>query len=121
MILQIFTPIAYGVDIVGCLILLWGFVRCLYQFLKREYQQRHATESLFRSLRTIRFELASYLLLGLEFMIVGDIIHTILEPSFEDLAVVTVIVGLRTMISFFLGKELEALDMEKSRHLESKP
>lgn len=56
----------------------------------------------------IRLFLGTYILFGLEFMIVSDLIHSFLRPEIESLASLGLLVVIRTMISFFLGKELEA-------------
>jgi uncharacterized membrane protein len=42
----------------------------------------------------------------LEFLIAADIIHTIVEPTLKELAILGGIVVIRTIISFFLGREL---------------
>ena len=45
-------------------------------------------------------------MLGLEFLIAADIIRTIVKPSLEELAILGSIVVIRTVINYFLGKEL---------------
>ena len=42
----------------------------------------------------------------LEFLIAADIIHTIVKPTLEELAILGSIVIIRTIISYFLGKEM---------------
>jgi uncharacterized membrane protein len=44
--------------------------------------------------------------LGLEFLIAADIIRTIIRPTLEELAILGGIVVIRTVISYFLGKEI---------------
>ena len=53
------------------------------------------------------FQFGSYLLLGLEFMIAADIIYTIAKPNTEGLITLGSIVAIRTVISYFLNKEIE--------------
>ena len=55
----------------------------------------------------MRRQLSSYLLLGLEVMIAGDIIGTIIHPTLQEMAVLGSIVAVRTIISFFLNREIE--------------
>jgi uncharacterized membrane protein len=55
----------------------------------------------------IRAILGTYILFGLEFMIAADIIHTFIKPTQEDLIVLGTIVAIRTVISYFLGREVE--------------
>jgi len=63
-----------------------------------------------QGIRDIRVSLGNYILLGLEFMIVSDIIHSFLQPDLMSLGQLGLLVVIRTMISFFLGKELEAVE-----------
>jgi uncharacterized membrane protein len=42
-------------------------------------------------------------------MIVSDIIHSFLQPDLKSLGQLGLLVLIRTIISFFLGKELEAV------------
>ena len=55
----------------------------------------------------MRRQLSSYLLLGLEVMIAGDIIETKIHPTLQEMAVLGSIVAVRTIISFFLNREIE--------------
>lgn len=67
-------------------------------------------------MRKLRMFLGNYILLGLEFMIVSDIIHSFLKPDLQSLATLGVLVLIRTMISFFLGKELEGVREEEEEY-----
>lgn len=62
----------------------------------------------YTELSTIRRNFGYYLLLGLEFLIASDIIRSILEPSLDDLAILGGIVVIRTVLTYFLNKEIEA-------------
>lgn len=55
----------------------------------------------------IRNDLGYYLLLGMEFLVAADVIHTVLNPTLEELAILGAIVGIRVVLSFFLQKELD--------------
>jgi len=44
--------------------------------------------------------------MGLEFMIGADIVRTLIRPSLQELAVLGSMVAIRTVISFFLNKEM---------------
>lgn len=55
-----------------------------------------------------RRNLGRGILLGLEFLVIGDIIGTVaVEPSFHNLGVLAVIVLIRTFLSFSLEVEIE--------------
>ena len=60
----------------------------------------------------LRHHLGYYLLLGLEFLIAADIVHTLLTPTLADLAILGAIVASRTLISFSINWELR----QASRH-----
>jgi len=108
-LISLLTKIAFGVDVLGCLIMLWGFALCFFSFLSLELKRVHGKDFITQMAR-IRFKLGTYLLLGLEFMIAGDIIHTVLDPTVKDIILISVIVVIRTTISYFLGKEIEGME-----------
>jgi uncharacterized membrane protein len=68
---------------------------------------------------TIRTRLARGLLLALDFEIGSDILKTILVPSFTELIILAVVVGIRIILSWSLSKEIEghAGDMAKTKGL----
>lgn len=58
--------------------------------------------------KAYRRNLGRGILLGLEFLVIGDIIGTVaVEPSFENLGVLGLIVIIRTFLSFSLEVEIE--------------
>lgn len=56
---------------------------------------------------SIRLLLGRSLLLALEFQLGADILQTALDPSREDLIVLGAIAALRTVLNYFLGRELD--------------
>lgn len=58
--------------------------------------------------RTYRQEVGKAVLLGLEFLVAADIIRTVaVEPTFQSVGVLAIIVAVRTFLSFTLDVELE--------------
>jgi uncharacterized membrane protein len=57
--------------------------------------------------------LAKGLLLALDFEVGIDILKTIIDPSFTELVILSVIVGIRIVLSWSLSKELS----RQSEHL----
>lgn len=55
----------------------------------------------------IRLSLGRSLVLALEFQLAADILATALNPSVRDIAVLAAIVTLRTVLNFFLNREIE--------------
>ncbi|MFO7864003.1 MAG: DUF1622 domain-containing protein [Salinivirgaceae bacterium] len=90
---------------VGVAIIVWGVVLTVYRLLKLEFS-RLKDKSIYRERESVRHQFASYLLLALEFLIAADIIATVIHPSFEEIAILASIVMIRTVISYFLEKEI---------------
>lgn len=58
--------------------------------------------------RTYRQEVGKAVLLGLEFLVAADIIRTVaVEPTFQSVGVLAIIVAVRTFLSFTLDVELQ--------------
>ncbi|MFT4970396.1 MAG: putative membrane protein [Chitinophagales bacterium] len=108
---QVLITITKVIDIIGILILLFGFSKILIKYLFIEFKNIKQTS--ISSLQLIRCELGIYILLALDFLIASDIIHTITDLSNEQLIALTVMIALRTIIGFFLGKEVNELESEK--------
>lgn len=100
-----------GIEFIAVAILLLGVIRALWLFGLAEYLRLKNKEREFRRLTAeFRRLLGNYLLFGLELMIAADIIHTAISRTQEDLIFLAVLVIIRTIISYFLSKELESLD-----------
>jgi uncharacterized membrane protein len=101
------------IELISTAILLTGFGKAVFGFVKAEWR------SLLRpknpdGLSQLRLQLGTYILLGLDFYIVSDIIHSMIRPELNELINLALIVVLRTTIGFFLGKEIA--EIEKSEH-----
>jgi uncharacterized membrane protein len=94
------------INLVGVTVVLWGFVVAAIAFARFKLH-RHTTIVFLKEANKIRAVLGTYILFGLEFMIAADIIHTFIRPTQEDLIVLGTIVAIRTVISYFLGREVE--------------
>ncbi len=55
----------------------------------------------------IRLYLGRYLALGLEFQLGADILSTAVSPTFQEVQLLAAIVVIRTVLNYFLSKELE--------------
>ncbi|MCA1759713.1 MAG: DUF1622 domain-containing protein [Bacteroidales bacterium] len=90
----------------GVAIIVWGVILSVYKLLKLEFS-RLKHKSIYRERESVRHLFASYLLLAMEFLIAADIIATVIHPKFEEIAILASIVVIRTMISYFLEKEID--------------
>src|SRR5262249_23154914 len=55
----------------------------------------------------VRLDLGRFLALGLEFQLAADILRTAIAPSFTQLAQLAAIAAIRTVLNFFLGREIK--------------
>ena len=102
----VIVSISFTLNIIGALITIWGILAALFEFLKKEILQRNEAVKLNE---TIRIKLGSYLVLALEFFIAGDIVKTIITPTWESLGILGAIVVIRTILSYFLTKDLKKI------------
>ena len=105
---SILLVLAEIIDIIGVVILLFGFMKVLLNYIRTEYKS--ILDTPIRALQRIRCEMGIYILLALDFLIASDIIHTTTELSQEQLVELSVLILLRTAIGYFLGKEVEEIE-----------
>ncbi|HEY3328000.1 MAG TPA: DUF1622 domain-containing protein [Novimethylophilus sp.] len=94
------------IEAVGVVIVLWGVFQGFAGLACRAWTalRRHPLPG---SLDDIRILISEKLVLGLEFFLAGDVIQTIVVPSWQSLGVLGGIVGIRTVIVYFLDKEMQ--------------
>jgi uncharacterized membrane protein len=105
LLVYIVNIVSTVIGIVAVLIITWGAIIIFIDLIKLEIRRFKGLKPYYE--RTIlRHRFGSYLLLGLEFLIAADIILTISQPSLEEIIILASIVGIRTVISYFLDKEM---------------
>lgn len=105
LLIYIVNLISTIIGISAILIITWGALVIFIDLIKLEFNRFKGLKSYYeRTILGHRF--GSYLLLGLEFLIAADIILTISQPSLKEITILASIVGIRTVISYFLDKEM---------------
>ena len=102
---NVFEILYITIGTFGVAIIVWGVVLTVFRLLKLEFS-RFIRNSIYLERESFRHQFASYLLLALEFLIAADIIATVIHPTFEEIAILASIVVIRTVISYFLEKEI---------------
>ena len=105
--------IATGIDAIGIVLVLIGAAKFVV-FAARIEIDRVRGLACAKLIRRNRAQLGGYILAALEFMIVSDIIHSVLSRALEDLILLGVLVVIRTAIGFFLGLEIKELEIEEA-------
>lgn len=107
--LNIVTTVLYLCSVV---ILVWGVVVALKGFFASQFRKM-VQQDRFLMLARVKNNLGGYVLLSLEILIVADIIESIAKPTLEDIIRLAAIVAIRTVISYFLNKEIKGSDNER--------
>lgn len=96
--------LAAGAEIAAALVIggavIRGIVSYLHQFFSRSRQHIDSTE-------LIRLQLGRVLALGLEFTVASDILRTAVAPTRQDILNLGAIVLLRTLLNYFLEREIQ--------------
>ena len=92
-------------------VVIYGTIIAFLSFLKNESGRIRGKFSM-HQVRVLRADLGTYLLLGLELLIASDIMKTIVEPAVQELLILGGVVLLRTVLSFFLDREIRFIEQE---------
>ena len=94
-----------AISIVGAIVVLWGIVESVAAF--RIMKVARAGKDTIQESEAIRQRLGAHLLLGLEIFIAADIISSVASPTWERVGILASIVGVRTVLSYFLRMEIK--------------
>ncbi len=101
---QTMEAVARGVEVLGIATLVLGLLVAVVRAV-RVLAGEQGGEQAYRVVRTV---FGRSILLGLEFLVAADIIRTVaVEPSLQNVAVLGVIVLIRTFLSFSLEVEID--------------
>lgn len=99
---EIFLVVNNILSLIGVLIIAYSAAKACSLFLQ-------GVRGSSMSMSSIRLELGCGMILGLEFIVAGDIISSIAKPTYYDVGMLAALVLIRTFLSYFLNQELEAL------------
>ena len=89
----------------GAVVVIWGVIEAMVAFFRLKFSS--VKEEAVPKSETIRQRLGAHLLLGLEIFIAADIISSSVSPSWEKVGILASIVGVRTVLSYFLRIEVK--------------
>ena len=102
---DILQVVILTISALGALVVIWGVIETIVSFIALKLSTARA-DAVPRS-EIIRQHLGAHLLLGLEIFIAADIISSAVSPSWEKVGMLVSIVGVRTVLSYFLRMELK--------------
>ncbi|MBE0534140.1 MAG: DUF1622 domain-containing protein [Phycisphaerae bacterium] len=97
--------VSYSIGVGGVSVICWGVLLSLIRFAGLELKHIRGIDT-GRQRELLRHNLGSYLLLALEFLVAADIIKTIATPTLHQVAILASIVAIRTLLNYFLSKEI---------------
>lgn len=96
-------PVATVLEVVGVAVILGGAALAAVDYVRALAGGRTPQQAYFR----LRRGLGEAILLGLEFLVAGDIVGTVaIDPTFVNLGVLALIVAIRTFLSVALEVEI---------------
>ncbi len=94
--------VALASEAMAVYFILAGIVQALWLYVRKGLRPGGSH----RVLLAMRRELGHNLSLSLEFLIGADVMNTAISPSWQDIGQLAAIVGIRTVLNFFLHHEL---------------
>ena len=91
---------------IGIAVMVVGWVKAVYLLVYRWIVDHKIP------MWTIRIKLGHYLVLALEFLVAKDILESIVNPTTQGLITLWAIVVIRTVLSYFLNKEIAEVKEE---------
>ncbi len=105
---EIVNLVARFLGICGAAVVLYGGLLAITQILEKEVLKQNISYNSLRRNFTLK------IMIGLEFFVADDLIKTVLEPTLDQIAVVAVIVAIRTVVGYSLNKELKEMGPEEA-------
>ena len=110
--------LAVAVDLTGAMIMAWAFVEAVVGLVRGSIRADDA-RSRMRNMQVVRCGLGVKLVFALELMIISDLLITIISRSIDDLILVGGLVVIRTVIGFFLNREIQEVGAELAQEANS--
>ncbi|MDP3523657.1 MAG: DUF1622 domain-containing protein [Hoeflea sp.] len=96
-----------AIDLLSIAVLLIGAVRFSFKMVRAEFASKDIGR--LSIMNAARRELGSYILAGLELLIVSDVIHTAITLNLDGLLFLGGLVIIRAVIGLFLEREIRVL------------
>lgn len=108
--------LSIGVEMLGAVIIGIALLQFVAGYIPALFRNKqHIANSVLR----VRF--GSSLTLALELLLAADILRTAVAPTWEDIGKLAAIAAIRTVLNYFLEKELRAIekqvDPETAKHI----
>ncbi|NJN11211.1 MAG: DUF1622 domain-containing protein [Richelia sp. RM2_1_2] len=110
LITNLITGLAIGIDILTAIIIGFGIFEATIKTIRLYFAHR---KNMNEGKEIIRLSLGKWLALSLEFALAADILRSTIAPSWDDIGKLAAIIALRTILNYFLSKEIEQATTKK--------
>jgi uncharacterized membrane protein len=104
--------LAAGAEIAAAVVIGGAIVRGIWSYIRQLFSRRQQ----FDDTEVIRLQLGRVLALGLEFTVASDILRTAVAPTRQDILNLGAIVLLRTLLNYFLEREIRQGEQSRLRN-----
>jgi uncharacterized membrane protein len=95
--------VSFVLVVVGSAIIIYGAGRATFMIVAKGLKKTQNTDLY------IRGQFSQRIIFGLDFFIAADILTSVITPNLNDLTLLAVVVGIRTVLSYFLSREIKEL------------
>lgn len=99
--------IAITAEAIAVIFIVIGIIGALSIFIRKTFLVRQGYKTMTES----RTHLGHSLSVALEFLIAADILKTAIAPTWEEIGKLAAVVGIRTVLNYFLHKELKEMEV----------
>ena len=110
---SIFEWLEIIIDVSAAFVMTLAFAGAMFSYVKIELRSERVDRIM--QLQIVRCDLGVKLVFALELLIISDLLHTIVSRSMDDMIIVGALVLIRTVIGYFLNKEIDEIRVEVSR------
>ena len=107
---SILLQIREVIALIGVVVICYGALRSTHQLYRMFFYEEVDPNY-------IRLQFGNSVILGLEFMVGADIVGSLVAPDYYNLGLLAIIVLIRTILSYFLNRELVALSPRERKAL----
>jgi uncharacterized membrane protein len=89
------------VEAAGAIIIFTGAASGFFRFLWVALKRRRAAD-----FTPVRLDTGRFIALGIEFQLASDLLRTAVAPTFGEIGKLAAVAAIRTVLNYFLGREI---------------
>ncbi len=95
--------ITLGIDLVAVLVIAGGSIEAAVSIARIVLTRQPVAQ-----MRAVWMRYARWLIAGLTFQLAGDIVHTAISPTWDEIGKLAAVAVIRTFLTYFLDRDMEA-------------